>query len=296
MSKNAGVFLVLFAAMLWGTTGTAQAFAPSEANPLIIGALRLAVGGGALLLFVCLKGKLKKGNWPLLITGIGGISMAAYQPLFFSAVSMSGVAVGTVVAIGSAPILAGLLEVFIYKKMPKIQWWFATMIGISGVLLLFNPFQSESFNGVGIFMAIGAGLSFAVYTLVSKQLLQSQNSEAVVGVIFFLAALLLLPIFFFFPLQWILEVGGFITILHLGLLATALAYLLFSKGLNDLPASHAVTLSLAEPLTAACLGVFLLKETLTFTNTIGIALVFMGLILLTVRKRARNEEDVKQVI
>ncbi|MEZ4645709.1 MAG: hypothetical protein R3E31_23765 [Chloroflexota bacterium] len=39
-----GRFLVLFAAMLWGTTGTAQALAPPTASPAAIGAVRLALG------------------------------------------------------------------------------------------------------------------------------------------------------------------------------------------------------------------------------------------------------------
>lgn len=40
---------ILAAAMLWGTTGTAQALAPAGVNPLALGALRVAIGGIALL-------------------------------------------------------------------------------------------------------------------------------------------------------------------------------------------------------------------------------------------------------
>jgi len=39
------VLFVLLAAILWGTTGTTQAFAPEEAAPLVFGAVRMAVGG-----------------------------------------------------------------------------------------------------------------------------------------------------------------------------------------------------------------------------------------------------------
>jgi len=111
VTRRASSFLVLLAAVLWGTTGTAQAFAPESAHPMAVGAMRLAIGGGALLLFVLMRGKLRKGKgWPVAPTAVAAASMAAYQPLFFSAVATTGVAVGTVVAIGSAPVLAGLLE------------------------------------------------------------------------------------------------------------------------------------------------------------------------------------------
>ncbi|MCY9414062.1 EamA family transporter, partial [Bacillus haynesii] len=50
------ILFVLLAAILWGTTGTTQAFAPKEAAPLVFGAVRMAVGGITLLLFAALRG------------------------------------------------------------------------------------------------------------------------------------------------------------------------------------------------------------------------------------------------
>ncbi|WP_312085693.1 EamA family transporter, partial [Exiguobacterium sp.] len=45
MSKSSSMLLILLAAIFWGTTGTSQAFAPEDAHPIAIGAVRLAVGG-----------------------------------------------------------------------------------------------------------------------------------------------------------------------------------------------------------------------------------------------------------
>ena len=58
MQKQSSMLLILLAAMLWGTTGTSQAFAPEAAHPIAIGAVRLAVGGLFLLSLVLLTGKL----------------------------------------------------------------------------------------------------------------------------------------------------------------------------------------------------------------------------------------------
>lgn len=57
------ILFVLLAAILWGTTGTTQAFAPKEAAPLVFGAVRMAVGGITLLLFAALRGQLKRSGW-----------------------------------------------------------------------------------------------------------------------------------------------------------------------------------------------------------------------------------------
>src|SRR5690625_476729 len=116
MKEKLSPFLVLFAAMLWGTTGTAQGFAPEGAHPIAIGAMRLAVGGMSLLVVALLLGQLRLKQWPVSPTILAALCMAFYQPLFFSAVHMTGVAVGTVIAIGSAPVLSGALEWIVWRK------------------------------------------------------------------------------------------------------------------------------------------------------------------------------------
>ncbi|MGX2961160.1 hypothetical protein JNUCC23_18035 [Peribacillus sp. JNUCC 23] len=53
---------------------------------------------------------------------LASLNMAFYQPLFFSAVTITGVAIGTVIAIGSAPIFSGVLEWMVLKKSPSKGW------------------------------------------------------------------------------------------------------------------------------------------------------------------------------
>jgi DME family drug/metabolite transporter len=57
---------------------------------------------------------------------------------------------------------------------------------------------------------------------------------------------------------------------------------LFARGLRAVPVATAVTLSLAEPLTATTLGLFVLGERLTPSALLGIGLLFSGLALLSV--------------
>ncbi len=284
MSQRKAFLLILVAAVLWGTTGTAQNFAPSSAHPVAIGAIRLAIGGIVLLVFVVIQGKFYIKRWPKLTTCLAAVSMAAYQPLFFSAVSWTGVAVGTVVAIGSAPILAGLLEWLFYRHIPDRRWWLATILAVAGCTLLASNQETVTISPLGILMAVGAGLSFAAYTLFSKKLLEQHRSETVVAVVFTLAAILLSPILFLYDFSWLLESNGIIVALHLGILATAIAYLFFARGLLGTSAATAVTLSLAEPLTASILGMVVVKEVITVQILIGLALIFTALVFLSIRK------------
>lgn len=119
-------------------------------------------------------------------------------------------------------------------------------------------------------MAIGAGLSFSTYTLVNKQIVQKVSSEMTVAVVFTLSAILLSPLLLIYDVSWALQLDGMLVVLQLGVVATAMAYLLFVKGLMGVPASTAVTLSLAEPLTAALLGILVVGEILTPSAILGL--------------------------
>ncbi|KQS18579.1 transporter [Exiguobacterium sp. Leaf187] len=292
MSKSSSMLLILLAAIFWGTTGTSQAFAPEDAHPIAIGAVRLAVGGLFLLCLVLFKGTLTLRDWPVRTILLAAVSMAAYQPLFFSAVLMTGVAVGTVVAIGSAPIFSGCIEWLFLKKRPALLWWASTGLSITGCLLLLNNQGTVAIDPIGIVLALGAGLSFAGYTFVSRDLVKTHAPLSVVAVIFTTSALLLSPLLFLFDLSWLFTSRGAGISLHLGVVATGIAYWLFAKGLSNVPSSTAVTLSLGEPLTAALLGVFVLGEQLNGTAWFGISLLLLGIALLIGSSRLAARQTV----
>ncbi len=281
-----GQWYVLLAAILWGTTGTVQALAPAGASPIALGTVRLVVGGAALLMWALMKGGLPDGrHWPKRIVLPGALCVAAYQLFFFAGVARTGVAVGTLVGIGSAPIVAGLLDSVFKGQRPSRQWSAATLFAISGcALLLFAGADSQvTIDFWGIFLALGAGAVYAVFALLAKELVSDHAPAAVMAVLFSLGAVLLFPLLFWVDLSWLAEPGSWLVALELGLLATTVSYLLYARGLMTVAAATAVTLSLAEPLTAAALGIFLLGETVTLSILAGMALIFTGLVLLTRR-------------
>ncbi|MCC6458240.1 MAG: EamA family transporter [Caldilineaceae bacterium] len=285
-SARNGTWFVLMAAVCWGTTGTAQAFAPEGATPLAVGAVRLAVGGMALLLWALLRRSFHSGRpWPLGATLSAAVCMAAYQLCFFAAVDRTGVAAGTVVAIGSAPVLAGLLSWLVNGDTPGWPWAAATLLATLGCALLGLSGGSVTIDPIGILLAIGAGASYAIYVLASKGLVAAQRPEAAMGVVFALGALLLTPLFFWQDFGWLAEARGLAVALHLGLITTALAYALFAEGLTITPVATAVTLTLGEPLTATLLGVLVLRESLNGMALVGMALLLAGLLILAMSAR-----------
>jgi len=134
-----------------------------------------------------------------------------------------------------------------------------------------------------VLLALSAGLMFALYTNCSKQLTEREETLPAVAMTFTLCALLLVP--FSGDVMWVFESKNLFPMIFMGLIATSLAYVLFLAGLEKISSSAAVTLSLAEPLTAALLGVFIVGEYLSPTSWTGVVLLLGGIIVLTVGSR-----------
>ncbi len=272
---------VLLAAVCFGTTGTAQELGPDGTEPLAVGAARILVGAALLLLVA--RGTLG-GTWswrPLLAAGVG---VATYQLAFFSAVEDTGVAVGTVVAIGSGPAFAGLLGRVASRERLTRRWALATGLAAGGVALLVGGGEGADVSAPGIGLALLAGASYATYTVAAKALLSAGHApEAVMARAFGLGAVLLLPVLVATGGGGLGSPGGLALVLFLGAVPTALAYVLFARGLQRLSSGETATLTLAEPLTATLLGIAVLGEDPTAITAAGAALVLGGLLVLAAR-------------
>jgi DME family drug/metabolite transporter len=215
------------------------------------------------------------------------VAIAAYQPLFFGGVARTGVAVGTVVGIGSSPVFAGLLGMVVRGERPGGRWLAATALALAGTALLVGTGGGggDEVDPAGIGLALGAGLSYAIYVLASKLALdRGCDPDAATLVVFGVAGALLVPVALAAGIDPLLTPGGVLMVAHLGVITVALAYLLFGRGLADVGVGAAGTLTLAEPATAATLGVVVLGERPGAATAAGIGLIVAGLVALAARR------------
>jgi DME family drug/metabolite transporter len=209
--------------------------------------------------------------------------VTSYQVLVFTGISLTGVALGTISAIGSLPVWAGLVDLA-FGKRPDARWLGATALAVAGCALLVGSRGSLSVDPLGVLLCIVAGGGLVAFTTVAKGMLEERPHAIVMGVTFALGAVLLSPALLLSDPSWVLTPTGLAVALELGLGATALAYILFAHGLSKVRVSTAATLSLAEPLTAVLLGVFVLGERVSPAALGGMALLVLGLLLATARR------------
>lgn len=295
-----GVLEVLGAAVLFGTTGTTASFAPPGAGSVSIGSARLVVGGAGLMAALPLFGGSRRaavGLWRNPWGFTAGLMTALYQLAFFAGVARAGVALATLVTIGTGPILVGLLSWLLLGERPARTWWISTAICVVGlVLLTFDGSEQPGIEVGGLLFSLAAAFGYAFYTVAAKRLMNAgAQPPEVMAAAFGLGAVVLLPVLLVSGAGWLASVRGLGVALWLGLATTTVAYFLFGRGLRILPAGPTATLVLAEPLVATLLGVGILGEHLGIAGWVGAALVAVGLALqglTSIRARSGAEENV----
>jgi DME family drug/metabolite transporter len=297
--KIRGMAMVVVAAMLWGTTGTAQSFAPPQLSSYWVGALRLAVGA---LFF-----------WPMLwmsdraaLTGaalrslpwrsiaLAAVCMCVYNLAFFAGVRSSGIAIGTALALGSGPVWAGLLQALFTRAMPTPAWWLGTGVAVAGVVTMATANgAAENIPLAGVLLCLLAGLSYASYALLNQRMVTAASPAAVTATVFSCAALLAVAGAAGLSGAPQLRAGDVAIVLWLGVVSTGIAYLLFSYALRHISAATGVVLALAEPVTAFVLAILIVGEQPGVAGAIGLVAVLAGL-WLVVRSELRTQAPPKR--
>lgn len=290
--KQLALLALLGASLLWGTTGTAAAHA-HNVSPLAIGAASLGIGG--LLQAVIALGPLRR-SWTQLrsnagMVSIGSLGVLVYPLAFYTSMQLGGVALGTVISLGSAPLFSGLLERIVDQVKLTRRWYIAAALGISGsVLLCFSRASGGEDNSGNVLLSCALGLvaggSYAIYSWATGRLLAAGiTRRAAVGSVFGLGGVLLMPVLFLTGAPLLQSTTNLVVAAYLALIPMFLGYVLFGLALSRVSASTATTVTLSEPAFAAALAVGVLGERFGILGWVGIGLIAGALGVLLVRGR-----------
>ena len=274
---------VALAAALFATTGTAAELGPDALSPQTAGAWRAVIGGCGLLTWMWLRHRaipIRSLDWRWVL--LGGVAVAGYQLTFFDAVSRTGVAVGTLVTIGTGPIVAGLIDLIAARRPPSARWLAGALSGIAGVALL--TVDAPDVDVVGVGLALIAGTTFPVYGLAAQRLMRRVEPDVAIGVVFGTGAALLAPLAIGSAAEALDSIESFVTVVYLGVFTLSIAYILWGLGLKQLTLGVVVVVTLLEPAIASMLGVVVLGEPFTGPLAFGIGLVVAGVWLASTTK------------
>lgn len=297
VAARSGLITIVVAGILWGTTGVVVQLIRQSADlsPVGIGFYRLAIAALALLLFIARQLRpavlaLRSRLWPVLVVGAG---LGAYQALYFIAVAWGGVAIATVVSLGLAPVLIAGWEAIRSRRRPACATLCSISAAVIGLALItgctVSPTGAAPQPLLGLLVALGSGLGYAVTTVLSRNISQYVEPLTLTAATTAIGALTLLPFALLsggFKLSVLPAAAGMLA--YLGVITTAVAYALFYTGLRTTVGSVAVVLTLLEPLTAAVLAVVILGEQVSLPIVTGGGLL-LGAVVIASLSRQHTE-------
>jgi drug/metabolite transporter, DME family len=289
-SARRGVWSIVGAATLWGTTGvsTQAIYNASTTNPLSVAFLRMAIG--ALVLVLLCWRLLGRRMWHVkrrdaLLMAFLAAMQAVFQFTYLAAIPYCGVTIATLIALCIAPVIVVFFSALFLREQITLKLIVALVCALGGTVLLTSTPTAPRYAGhllTGVLLSLVCASAYAAIILGGRSLSKDYHPLQVNAASFGGGALLLLAcsltthlVFSYPPESWLL-------LLYLGCIPTALAYVLFQGGMRSTPATLTSILTLAEPLTAAILAWLLFGERLSLLGILG-AILLLGTIFLLAR-------------
>lgn len=298
-SKNylLGVTAIIVASTIWGTTGTAATFAP-EVGAAAIGAAAMGLGGLAQAAIawrgLIASRKALADQWRVLL--VGAVCVAIYPLAFYGSMRMAGVTIGTVISLGSAPLLSAGIEYRQSGFRPSLRWLAGAIIGIVGMVLLSmsedgggHTASAEGSTLMGALVGLVAGFTYALYSSCARQLMQGGiSSTTAMGATFGIGGLLLMPVLLATGGPFLASWNNAAVGLYMAFVPMFLGYVCFGYGLSRVETSVATTITLFEPVVAAFFAVVIVGERLSALGWFGVLLVVICLVCITIPTRSQK--------
>jgi drug/metabolite transporter (DMT)-like permease len=282
--------LVMVAA-LWGGTFIAGRIL-AQSLPLMTAAFGRFFVASILLVFVAVKmeGKLPRLNREqMLLTAVLGFTgIFLYNICFFGA--LARVPAGrTSLFVSLTPIVTAILAGLIYGERLGLRRWMGIVVALLGAIvviargdLLGGITDIRQSLGLGELMMLGAVLSWATYTLISRKALETLSPIAATtyGTLWGFVFLSIGAIGEFREIDWmLLDWRVWTSVFYLGAFGTVLAFIWYYQGIQRVGPSRTAIFTNLVPAFGVLFSVVLLGEPILISMVIGGLIAALGVSL-----------------
>jgi len=298
-----GLLVALGAASSFGMSGAwARGLIDAGWTPGAAVAARVWVAALILLVPTILT---MRGRWGLLrrnagmIVAYGLLAVTATQLFYFQAVAVMDVGIALLIEY-TAPVAVVLWLWARRGEKPTGRSILGAVIAFVGLVLMLDVLTGARVDGAGILWALAAMVGAATYFVLSAREDTGLPPIALAGVGLLLGAvgLTIAGLLGILPMTWSFDdvayrfgtVPWFVPVLAIGLLATALAYVLGIASTRMLGSRLASFVALAEVVAAMLFGWLLLDQLPVGIQLIGAVLVLVGVVVVKLGEPAVEEE------
>jgi drug/metabolite transporter (DMT)-like permease len=285
MSKR-GWILFLSLGVLWGMPYLLIRIAVQEIDPLVVAGMRTLIGSILLLPIALHRGALRPAfsqwKWLLAFTVIE--MSIPWVLLGHAETRLNSSTAGLLIAV--VPLFAALIVTWLGHERLEPRRVLGLGVGFAGVALLVG-LDIHFTDLPAVAATIVVAVCYAIGPIIIDRKLRDVPAIGVITASLMLATLIYAPFApFLWPEQFSAAAAG--SVLGLGLLCTAAAFLVFFALIAEVGPARATVITYVNPAVAIALGAVVLHEPLTMGMAIGFPLVIAGSFLGTMRvRRAR---------
>jgi len=291
-NQKKGALLVMGAGCLWGTFGiiTKTLYALTPMGPVSLAFYRLVPAIPILALLTVVRKypvSIRDRKELALFVGFGFCSLTLFEILYFSSLGFTTVQHAAAL-LYTAPAFVAVLSWFFLKEKMGGRKIVAVVLSIVGAFLILGVGRSETLfasrTQIGDWLAVASGLAYSSWYIFGKLLGRGREPTvtALLGLSF--GAIQLLPLMIVFEGFVIPEsLVAWELVLAVGLVPTALAYLLYLTGLRYIDATQASVYAIMEPLSSALLAFYFFGEVLAVDSLLGFVLIISSIVLISTR-------------
>ena len=288
-----GLWLVTFAAILWGTIGIAtQAIYNSDDTTSLFLTLARTLIATPVLLIACWRvvgrGMFNIQRRDFGIMALSGVLLAASHAAYFAGIQHAGITISTLLAICVAPLVVSGISVALKLEKLSKRMVIALACALIGTVLLvgFDSVEGQRDDLLlGVMFSLSAAVTYAIVILCGRFLAAKYHPLQVTSVGFSAGSLALLLANLIVGIDPVETAQGWLLIVYLGVVPSALGYLLLQMGLRTVSATAASIVSMLEPTVAALLAWIFFGEKLAASGIAGAALLMVSIFLLSTEKR-----------
>ncbi len=248
---------------------------------------RMAIAATALLSYVTITKSLKVPSVQTgLLAALCGVLFAADIAFWNLSIQLTTATQGTLLT-NLAPIWVGVIAFLFFKNKPRRSFWIGTLFAIVGIVVFIgiDVFLSLSFDR-GFTLGIFSGFFYALYILLSKEVLNKMEVVSFITLSSTSSALFLLIINIAAkqPL-WGFTSAAWTSLLIQGLVSQLLAWLLISYATKRMRATRLSLSLLSQVVFASILAWIFIDEVITIEKAIGGALILLGIAITFYEKK-----------
>jgi drug/metabolite transporter (DMT)-like permease len=238
-----------------------------------------------------LAGAADRSVWPRLL--LMGLIDSVTLLLFFVAIRETSVAIGMFLQF-LAPVWVALIAPRLFHSRTEGIVYPALAIALAGLVVILTPSllgEGIELSAAGVAAGLAAGVGYACFQLVVKDLTKRVSAVTIVFAEAWLDALIVLPLALWQTVGagYHLTARDLIAGIVLGVVCTALAYMMWTAGMGRIKVQHSSILGYLEPVSAPIYALLLLGQGISIWTVIGGALIVTaGLLVVLLGER---EED-----